>query len=99
MKIRITGDGHNIVIPIPTGLIFNRVSVSVWLKIIRKQIKDSSRYFPEDAEVKADAFFAKLPDEALYALCAEIMRVKRKYGSWELVDVESASGEKVLITL
>lgn len=99
MKIQVTGDGHNIVIPVPTGLIFNRVSVSLWLKIIRKQSKDSARYIPEYAEEKADAFFAKIPDEALYALCAEIMRIKRKRGSWKLVEVESAGGEKVLITL
>lgn len=99
MKIQITGDGHDIVIPVPTGLIFNRVSVSLWLKAIRKYSKENARYIPEHAEQKVDAVFSKIPDEAAYALCAEIMRIKRKYGSWNLVDVESASGEKVLITL
>lgn len=99
MKIQVKGDGHDIVIPVPTGLIFNRISVSLWLKTIRKYTKDSARYLPEHTEEKADLFFSKISDEAAYALCAEIMRVKRKHGSWNLVEVESSDGEQVLITL
>lgn len=99
MKIQIKGDGHNIVIPVPTGLIFNRISVSLWLKMIRKHSKHSARYLPANAEEKADAFFEKIPDEAVHALCSEILRAKRKHGSWNLVEVESAGGEQVLITL
>ena len=40
-----------------------------------------------------------LPDGALPALCEELRRIKKKYGTWELVEVESASGEHVKITL
>ena len=37
--------------------------------------------------------------EAMYAICEELRRVKKKYGSWELVDFQSADGEKIRITL
>lgn len=35
----------------------------------------------------------------LQAVCAELCRVKEKYGFWELVDIQSADGEKLQITL
>lgn len=99
MRIQIKADGHNINIPIPTGLIFSRPSVWLWLKIGRKASKGDNKYLPEHVEEKTDDFLMKIPDEAMYALCDEIMRIKKKYGSWDLVEVESASGEQVLIRL
>ncbi len=96
MKIQITGQGHNIRIPIPTGLIFNRLSVFLWLKCMRRQSADS---LLERAEEKADSFFVNLPDEAVHQVASELMRARKKHGSWNLVEVESASGERVLISL
>jgi hypothetical protein len=40
-----------------------------------------------------------LPDGALPALCDELRRIKKKYGTWDLVEVETASGQHVKITL
>lgn len=37
--------------------------------------------------------------EAMYAICEELRRIKKKHGSWELVDFQSADGEKINITL
>ena len=99
MKIQVKVEGCNITIPVPTGLIFSRPSVWLWLKIARNASGQGSRYIPDHVETRADDFFAKIPEEAMYALCAELMRIKRKYGSWELVEVHSASGEEVRICL
>lgn len=41
----------------------------------------------------------KIPPEAVERIAAELNRVKSRYGSWELVEVESADGETVKITL
>ena len=40
-----------------------------------------------------------LPDGALPALCDELRRIKKKYGTWDLVEMETASGQHVKITL
>ena len=40
-----------------------------------------------------------LPDGALPALCDELRRIKKKYGTWDLMEVETASGQHVKITL
>lgn len=99
MKIRIKADGHNISIPIPTGLIFSKPSVWLYLKLTRKYASHAKEYIPGEIEISADAFLTGFPDETVYALCAEIMRIKRRYGSWELVHVISADGSEVYITL
>lgn len=99
MRILIRGEGHHINIPVPTALVFSRPSVWIWMKLARKAMNHSSKYNPADAGINEDDCFAKIPDEAVYALCAELMRVKRKHGRWDLVEVESANGERVLIRL
>lgn len=99
MRIQIRAEGHNINIPIPTGMIFSKPSVWLYLKLARKVSPRVSRYMPEDVEVSVDEILEKLPDEAVYALCAEIMCIKRKYGKWDLVEIKSSSGEEVKITL
>ena len=40
-----------------------------------------------------------LSTEQLYRLFAEFRRIKRKYRTWELVNVESADGEQVKVVL
>lgn len=99
MRIQVKAEGHNISIPIPTGLIFSKPSVWLWLKIARNTVHMDMKYIPEDVEKKADDVFSKISDEAMYAFCAEIMRIKRKYGHWDLVEVKVSSGEEVLIRL
>lgn len=41
----------------------------------------------------------KIPPETEKRIVAELNRIKDKYGSWELVEVQSADGEIVKITL
>ena len=98
MKIQVKSDGHNISIPIPTGLIFSKPSVWLYLKLARKYTSYTKDYIPENMEISVDALPTRLPDEAVYAICAEIMRIKRQYGSWELVHVISSDGDEVHIT-
>lgn len=99
MRIRLSGEGHNIQIPVPTRMIFSKFSVWLYLNLARKLSSRASRYVPENVEISVDEILEKLPDEAVYALSAEIMRIKRKYGHWNLVEVKSADGEEVTITL
>lgn len=99
MKIQVKADGHNISIPIPTALIFSKPSVWLYLKLARKFSARAGEYIPRDVEVSVESFLTQLPEEAVYALCGEIMRIKKKYGAWKLVEIYSASGEEVHITL
>lgn len=99
MRIIVKGDGHNINIPIPTRMIFSKASVWMWLKFFRKAMRNAEKYIPENAEYKAESFLENIPDKTVYALCDELLRIKRKYGSWNLVEVESSDGEQVLIRL
>jgi hypothetical protein len=99
MRIRIKGDGHNISIPIPTGLIFSKPSVWLYLKLARKYSSRASEFIPEDIEIKVEPLLDKLPDAAVYALCEEILRIRKKHGHWDLVEVHTADGEHIQITL
>lgn len=99
MKIRIKTEDHSFSISIPTGLIFSKPSVWLYLKLARKYSSRMEQYIPEDAEKSVDNILMNLPEEAVYALCDEIRRIKKKHGSWELVNVESSDGDKVNIIL
>lgn len=99
MKIRIRNEDHSFSIAIPTGLIFSKPSVWLYLKLARKYSSRMEQYIPEDAEKHVDNFLMKLPEEAVYALCDEIRRIKKKYGTWDLVEVCSSRGDQVNITL
>ena len=91
MRIRITGAEIPINLVLPTKMIFSRPAVKIYLYIARK-------YAGAHAD-QAEAAFEKIPDELLLAACREICRVKDRYGSWELVDIHSADGEHINITL
>lgn len=86
-------------IPIPTRLIFSKASVKIYLKLARMFSSRAARYIPEGMDHKAERILDNLPENAICALCDEIVRVKKKHGSWELVEVRSASGDEVKITL
>lgn len=84
MKIQVKSEGHHIQLLLPTGLVFSKGTV--WLA------NHFGRKYAGDA-MKA------IPPQALEELFAELRRIKKKYGSWDLVEVKSASGEEVLIRL
>ena len=83
MKIRVKSDDVNLNLVLPTRLLIGKTVVKLANTIGR-------RY--------TDAL-NDIPPETLEILCAELRRVKKKYGSWELVDVESAEGDIVQIIL
>ena len=84
MRIRVQAEGRNINIALPTCMIFS--------KAVARIANTAGRKYAGDA-------MAQITPEQMDALFAEFRRIKKKYGSWELVDVESAGGEKVKIIL
>lgn len=84
MKILINDNGHTIRLAIPTGLIFSKPG-------IRLAIGAAQIYAPEAME--------EFSPEAVIRLCDELKRIKKKYGSWELVEIHSSDGEHVQILL
>lgn len=91
MRIQIKDGDRNFSLVLPTNLIFSKGSAWLCRSIGMKYVARS--------ENEAEAAMFYITDEALEGLFAELRRVKKRYGSWELVDVESSSGEKVKITL
>lgn len=62
----------------------------IFSKFILKLVLKNSRHIS-----KID----QIPPQAIDALLDELRRIKKRYGSWELVEVHSADGEFVKITL
>lgn len=93
MKIIVKSDAFRFFVPIPTAVFLSRPMVRIWLRMMRQ----SQQYvtLPEQA-VKA---IWNLPEESVLRLCDELQRVKRKHKSWDLVEVETSSGQQVLIQL
>lgn len=84
MKIIVKSQEHNIRLGFPTAWLFGRGSAFLAEKLGRK-------YAPETME--------NIPPDAIPILCAELRRIKKKYGSYDLVEVESAEGDYVKIQL
>lgn len=83
MRIHVKSKDHNISLRFPTNLIFS--------PFVAKIAQFGLRYATEDVP--------NIPPEAIEALFAEFRRIKKKYGSWELVQMDCASGDKVKIVL
>ena len=99
MKIQIEAEGRRLRIAIPTGLVFNKPMVWLWLKLMKTSDGGMQKYLPDNGEVKPQNSWSSIPKEAAYALCEELRRIRKRHGAWELVDVVSASGERVKIIL
>lgn len=84
MKIHIQSGKQVIRLRFPTMLVFSRGFA--WL---------GKRYGLKYAGPAME----DIPPEAIDALFAEFRRMKKKHGSWELVNIESADGSKVLVIL
>ena len=84
MKIHIKSGKHNLLLYIPTGLIFSKT-------VARLGCKYGLRY--------AGDAIKDISPEAMEALFAEFRSIKKKHHCWELVDIESANGEIVKIIL
>ena len=99
MKITVKHSGKNIRLRIPTAMIFGKIPVKLWLKLGNATRKSWSPYLPEDTGTHLTLLPWDLPEAAAVAFCGELMRIKRLYGSWKLVELQSADGDEVLIEL
>ena len=84
MKIEVRHEGMHLRLRIPTRMIFSRPVQYLANHTARK-------YAPKAME--------NISPEAMGALFSELRRIKKKYGSWDLVEVQSADGEIVRIIL
>ena len=84
MRIHVHSQGRQIRLILPTQVIFSAPVAWISSAVMRKYVPDAA---------------GNLPPEAIRKLFREVRRTKRKYGSWDLVEVDSQSGEKVLIRL
>ena len=84
MKIHVKSEGYNIRLWLPTNLVFNPM-------VARLAVRYGLRDAPDSVQ--------NISPEALEALFAEFRGIKKKHGSWELVQIERASGDKVKIVL
>ena len=92
MKIQITGSGHDLNLTLPTKLIFSKFLIRTVLKHVEIGPISAKQ---ENVSAKLE----KLSPEMVDCLLDELHRIRKKYGSWELVEVHSADGEYVKITL
>ncbi len=83
MRIRVQTGDRNIHVSLPTRLLFSRFVLRTALRSIRI----NGQHIPG------------LTAEGADALAGEIRRIKKKYGAWTLVEVQSADGDQVTITL
>ena len=84
MKIRVRSNKHNFRLLLPNWLIFGRLTERIAVAVLK--------YYVPDA-------IEQIPPEKLPVLFTEMRRIKRKYGSWDLVDVHSVDGTVVKVTL
>ena len=83
MKIRIRSYERSFTLILPTRLLLSKGAVKLGLRI-------GKRYSISVPDI---------PPKIVDALCDEVKRIKKKHGSWELVDVQSADGEQINIRL
>ena len=83
MKIHVRSEEHTFTLLLPTRMVFSKSILKFGMRIGRK-------------------YSDQVPDispQTIDALCDEIKRIKKKHGSWELVNVQSSDGERVQIIL
>ncbi len=84
MKIQIhASGGPDLTIPFPNAMLFSPTLLSWGLKIS----KQNGNAIPD------------LPPETVKQVCKAIKDFTRRVGTWELVHVESAEGDTVIITI
>jgi len=84
MKIRIKSNKANFILYFPTGLIFNKTTAKIANTVGRKYSGNAMK---------------NISPEALELFCTELGAIKKRYGRWELVKIQSANGDIVEIIL
>jgi len=83
MRIRVQGNDCNVRLTLPTALLCNRFVLRHAFGSIRM------------GNMKTGG----LSRRQVKALFSEIRRIKKKHGSWTLVEVHSADGDQVVVQL
>ena len=83
MRIRVRSDEVNLNLVLPTNLLIGKTVVKI-ANTIGRRYTDALK---------------DIPPETLEILCAELRRIKKKHGAWDLVDIQSADGDIVQIIL
>lgn len=84
MKIRIQNGEQEHSIQVPNALLLNPVT---------------ARIAGKAAEKYAGKAMKAIPPQAMGAIFAELKRIRKRHGSWVLVEVHSANGEHIQIIL
>ena len=84
MRIRINSGEQNISLLLPTNLIFSGAAAHL--------LAFAGNFMAEEVQ-------EHIPMDKIGPIFRELRRIKKKYGSFELVDVETADGQKIKITL
>ena len=93
MKIIVRSEGYRFFIPIPTAFLCYRPMAKLWLRTMQR----SQKYVQLPEQVESAIW--NLPEEKVQRLCDELRRIKKKHKHFNLVEVESASGDRVLIEI
>ena len=98
MKICIKADGHNLRLWLPTSLLRGRLGYS----IVKQALKNNYEKQGKDEELpdgcgKQKEFEMPLSRKQVKEMYKALRRVIKTQGHFNLVEVESADGEKVLI--
>ena len=84
MRILIESQEKNLHIPIPDFLLSPKLVPFLVEKMGKKYSSE---------------MLMRIPPEALDRIFRELRSIKKKHGTWELVDIESACGDKIRIIL
>lgn len=84
MKIKVQSGDVNINLILPTAFVFSRGSAWLANQVGRKYSGNAMDQIPKDA---------------LKLIFAEFRRIKRKHGSWKLVEIDSCAGDRIRIEL
>ena len=95
MKIHVKSDDQNISLILPTNLVLS--APIAW--IADRAISGMTEKSIVDLPPQAANAVAKLPPDAVKKLFSELRRIKRRYGKWTLVEMDSRSGDQVLVEL
>lgn len=71
-------------IPVPNAMLFSPTILGLWCKF---GMHHSGQAVPE------------IPAESIRQICSALKNYSKLHGPWELVHVESAEGDRVIITI
>ena len=98
MKIRIKADGHNIRLWLPTSILKSKFGYSIVKQALKNHYeRNAKKEEPLDTVEERKDFEMPLSREQVVEMYKTLKRIINEKGHFNLVEVESAKGEKVLI--